>query len=114
MSKLTVSKSKKEEDIQESLFVKLGGDEGVEDIANKFISYIYGDQLLKPFFLNKISATKHKKAVGKFLKIYFGSPELYLGKNMKEIHKEVHLNDEHFNKVTDYFRMIFKDLNIKP
>lgn len=31
---------------------------------------------------------------------------------MKDAHKDLKLNDDHFNKVTEYFKLILKDMNI--
>jgi len=31
---------------------------------------------------------------------------------MKDAHKELNLNDEHFNKATEYIKTIMKDLSI--
>jgi len=79
VKKLAVKEQKPEEQL-ESLFIRLGGDLVVKDIADKFVNYIFGDPLLKPFFLNKTSLHVQKRLVGNFLKTYFGSPRMYLGK----------------------------------
>lgn len=33
---------------------------------------------------------------------------------MKEAHKDLMLNDEHFNKASGYFSTIFTDMGFKP
>ena len=32
---------------------------------------------------------------------------------MRDAHKELNLNDEHFNKATEYIKTILKDLSIQ-
>ncbi|KAL4473388.1 hypothetical protein ABPG72_015631 [Tetrahymena utriculariae] len=105
----------KNEEKQIPLIIRLGGDEVVQDIADRFVNEIFGDQDLKKFFLNKTSQSKQKRVIGQFLKTYFGSRQLYQGRNMQEAHKDLGLNDDHFNKASEFFKRILKeDLKLKP
>lgn len=33
---------------------------------------------------------------------------------MRDAHKDLNLNDDHFNKASDYFKSICKEMNLKP
>lgn len=39
----------------------------------------------------------------------------YNGRNMRDAHKDLNLNDDHFNKATEFFKKILKDdLKVQP
>ncbi|EGR31380.1 protozoan cyanobacterial globin family protein, putative [Ichthyophthirius multifiliis] len=99
---------------QKTLFDRLGGDEQIEELTDRFVQYMFQDSLLKSFFMNTTNQSKQKKLISAFFKSYFGSGVRYQGKSMQESHKNLNLNDDHFNKSSECLKQALKELKYSP
>jgi hemoglobin len=81
-----------------SLYKRLGGSEGIGQVAAEFYRLALGDPLLAPLFdgVDMVKLTAMQTA---FLSMAFGGPDGYAGRDLRTAHAGLHLGDEHFDRV---------------
>lgn len=94
-----------------SLFENLGGAEAVDAAVDIFYRKVLSDDRISHFFDTVDMEAQHAKQKA-FLTMAFGGPNNYTGKDMREAHKHMDLNDEHFNAVAESLVSTLKDLNV--
>ena len=94
-----------------SLFEKIGGIDAVNAAVDVFYTKVLADESISHFFENvnmKTQAGKQKA----FLAFAFGAPLAYSGKNMRDAHAHMDLDEEHFNAVAGHLIATLKELNV--
>src|SRR5678815_1811053 len=94
-----------------NLFEKIGGTDTVNAAVDIFYTKVLADHSINHFFTNvnmKTQAAKQKA----FLAFAFGAPLAYTGKNMRDAHMHMDLNDEHFNTVATHLVATLQELNV--
>lgn len=97
-----------------SLYVKIGGQETVEEAVQKLSVRMLTDPLLSPFFsYEKMEMIQfHQRA---FLTMVFGGPYPYRGRTLRAAHApllEHGLNDIHFDAVIRHLTEILRELSL--
>jgi hemoglobin len=83
----------------ESLYEKLGGEAAVDAAVDIYRKVLLDDRI-NQFFDTVDMERQHQKQKA-FLTMVFGGPNKYDGKSMREAHKKMELNDQHFNAVAE-------------
>lgn len=86
--------------MSESLFDRIGGEAAVDAAVDIFYRKVLADERISEFFDSTDMERQHKKQKA-FLTMAFGGPNSYDGKSMREAHKRMKLNDDHFNAVAE-------------
>ena len=94
-----------------SLFDNLGGVEAVDAAVDIFYRKVLSDDRISHFFDSVDMEAQHAKQKA-FLTMAFGGPNNYTGKDMREAHKHMDLNDEHFNAVAECLVLTLNDLSV--
>lgn len=97
-----------------SLYVKIGGQETVEEAVEKLSVRMLTDPLLSPFFsYEKMEMIqRHQRA---FLTMVFGGPYPYRGRTLRDAHAPLldnGLTDVHFDAVVDHLAAVMRELSI--
>jgi hemoglobin len=92
----------------DTLYLRLGGDEGVTAIADTLIDRVVGDPLLGPSFrgsnLNRI-----KRLLAEQICDLSGGPCHYSGDSMKEVHAGHHITQAQFYRMVEVLKAVLKD-----
>ena len=86
--------------MSESLYERLGGTEGITNIANDVIDNHLANQAIAKRFENSDPA-KLKNAAATFFIAGTGGPDVYKGKDMLAAHKGMNISNTEFMAVLD-------------
>lgn len=94
-----------------SVYERIGGEPAVDAAVDIFYRKVLADDRISHFFSSvdmKRQAAKQKA----FLTMAFGGPNSYSGKDMREGHKHMNLNETHFNAVIEHIASTLKELGV--
>lgn len=82
---------------KETLFERIGGEEGVVRLVTAFYERVISDELLAPFF--KHVPMEHLQAMQKeFFSEALGGPLYYTGRSMRQVHAGRGIEREHLKR----------------
>ncbi|KAB8334342.1 group 1 truncated hemoglobin [Scytonema tolypothrichoides VB-61278] len=84
-----------------TLFDKLGGQQGLEQVVDEFYKRVMADNTLSKFFANTNMDKQRQKQVDFFAKIFDG-PDQYKGRSMDATHTGMNLQQQHFDVIAKY------------
>lgn len=95
----------------ESLYIRLGGKDAVNAAVDLFYEKVLADNRINMFFdgVDMPRQRAHQKA---FLTYAFGGAPNYDGRSMREAHKNLDLQEEHFTAVAENLHQTLIDLNV--
>jgi len=97
--------------MSETLYERLGGKDAVNAAVDIFYTKVLADPLLMPFF-DGVDMTRQRKHQKMFLSYAFGGLPTYEGKNMREAHKHLDLEEKHFTAVAGHLQSTLEDLDV--
>ena len=98
---------------EKSLYERIGGHEAVEASVTVFHRKIFADPVLSPFFETTNLPELNKKLV-EHLSYLLGGPDEYHGKPLREAHKHLFLNENHFSAIIYNLSETLNELNVPP
>ena len=88
--------------MSDSLYERLGGTEGITNIANDIVECHIVNPAIAPRFQNmKMTPAELKLAAANFFIMGTGGPEVYKGRDMLEAHKGMNISAVEFMAVLD-------------
>ena len=94
-----------------SVYEKIGGEAAVNAAVDIFYRKVLADERISEFFDTVDMEAQHAKQKA-FLTMAFGGPNNYTGKDMREAHKHMKLNETHFNAVAENLVGTLQELNV--
>ncbi|MCR9119783.1 MAG: group 1 truncated hemoglobin [bacterium] len=94
-----------------SLYEKIGGAEGVENLIGRFYQRIFADNELRPFF-EETSVERLEKMQREFFSAAFGGPVEYSGIDLRSAHYDRGIRREHFSRYVEHLLETTKELGI--
>ena len=94
-----------------TIYEAIGGDAAVEAAVDIFYRKVLSDNRISHFF-ETIDMDAQRAKQKAFLTMVFGGPNHYTGKDMREAHKGMKLNDTHFNAVAEQLISTLKELEV--
>lgn len=94
-----------------SLYERLGGAPAVDAAVDIFYRKVLTDDRISHFFDTVDMDTQHVKQKA-FLTMVFGGPNNYSGKDLREGHKHMALNEVHFDAVVENLAATLKELGV--
>lgn len=94
-----------------SLYDELGGAAAIDAAVDIFYRKVLADDRVSEFFDTVDMAAQHAKQKA-FLTVALGGPNNYTGKDMREAHKHMKLNQGHFNAVAEDLAATLEELNV--
>ena len=94
-----------------SLYDDIGGEAAVNAAVDLFYRKVLQDDRISNFFDTVDMEAQHAKQKA-FLTMAFGGPNNYTGKDLREAHKSMDLNDTHFNAVAENLVETLKELGV--
>lgn len=85
---------------QASLYERLGSMPTIEMVVDDFVANVTADPRINGFFAHT-NRPKMKRWLSEFFCVSTGGPCLYTGRNMKESHIDMGVNDAHFNALVE-------------
>lgn len=97
--------------MSESLFDRIGGENAVNAAVDIFYRKVLADDRISEFFDTTDMERQHQKQKA-FLTMAFGGPNNYDGKSMRDAHKHMNLNEDHFNAVAENLVATLQSLEV--
>lgn len=94
-----------------SVYESIGGAAAVDAAVDIFYRKVLSDELISGFFETIDMDTQRAKQKS-FLTMAFGGPNEYTGKDMREAHKHMKLNEDHFNAVANHLVATLQELSV--
>jgi hemoglobin len=85
---------------QQSLYDKLGGEQGIEHIVNNLTQNIGHDRQIFHYFA-EANVDRFKQKLALFLCDISDGPCTYTGDNMQQVHDGMHITERDFNHLVD-------------
>ena len=83
-----------------SLFEDLGGQHGIEQVADRFVRILIADERTEQAFADTDLDRFYEKVVEQFCELA-GGPCVYSGDSMKDVHKGMNISEADFNAVVE-------------
>jgi len=94
-----------------SVYDRLGGEAAVNAAVDIFYRKVLADDRISHFFETVDMETQAAKQKA-FLSMAFGGPNSYTGKDMREGHKHMKLDDTHFDAVVENLASTLTELGV--
>lgn len=96
-----------------TLYDKVGGQHGVEQIVDDFYNRILADDTVNKFFAHTdMQKQRHHQAA--FISYALGGPEDYTGRSMEKAHTGLNLHLEHFNAIVQHLDESLATQGVSP
>lgn len=97
---------------QKTIYEQLGGAPAIDIAVDKFYDRVLADPVVNGFFKNTNMAfqRKHQK---NFITFATGGAKVYQGKNMREAHKDMGLQDIHFDHIKMHLSDTLLELGVQ-
>lgn len=102
---------KKQPEKKMSVYERIGGEPAVDAAVDIFYRKVLMDDRISHFFDN-IDMDKQAAKQKAFLTMAFGGPNSYTGKDMREAHKHMNLNETHFDAVVENLAATLTELGV--
>ncbi len=100
------------QDVQKSLFERLGGEAAIEAAVVTFYEKVMADPLLAHYFEHLDMSAQIKKQIA-FMTMAFGGPNRYSGRDLRTAHAKLpNLGDEHFDAILTHLDETLRELGI--
>lgn len=94
-----------------SVFEQIGGKDAINAAVDIFYTKVLADDSIKQFF-DGVDMTRQINKQKAFLTMVTGGPNLYTGQKMREAHKHLDLNEDHFNAVAGHLQATLEELSV--
>lgn len=94
-----------------TLYNRLGGAPAVDAAVDIFYRKVLMDERINQFF-NAVDMDAQIQKQKAFLTLVFGGPNNYSGKDLREGHKHMKLNDEHMDAVIENLGTTLQELGV--
>ena len=100
-----------EKNQKQSLYVRLGGEQGVRNIVNYVLDNNFNNPLIRHHFQH-VDMNRLKQLVFEFFSMGTGGPHQYTGRDMQMAHAKIGLTGNDFNIGNDDMLKALKDNNV--
>lgn len=94
-----------------SVYERIGGEPAVDAAVDIFYRKVLADDRISHFF-DTVDMERQAAKQKAFLTMAFGGPNSYSGKDMREGHKHMNLNETHFNAVVENLASTLQELGV--
>ncbi|CAD8075770.1 unnamed protein product [Paramecium sonneborni] len=94
------------------LFEKFGGDQQVSELIDQFYYKVLFDKLLREKFLKADMSRVRYQQKRFFAQMMGDSNTQYTGRDLIEVHKNLNINNQQFDKFKTHLKNIAKDMEI--
>lgn len=95
-----------------TLCERLGGEEAIVSVVDKFYEYMLSDDRVSSFFKNT-NMEKQRKAQAAFITMATGGPNHYQGADMKEAHAKFSIGHKEFDATWENLQKSLEDHKVK-
>lgn len=96
-----------------TLFDKLGGQQGLEQIVDEFYKRVMADNTLNHFFAHTDMDKQRHQQITFFSQIFEG-PKQYTGRPMEKTHAGMNLQQQHFDAISKHLREAVAVRGVSP
>lgn len=94
-----------------SIYERVGGADAIDAAVDIFYTKVLADDAINEFFdiINMPAQIEKQKY---FLKMALGGPHEYTGRDLREAHKGMNLNEDHFTSVATHLVATLEELEV--
>jgi hemoglobin len=96
-----------------SIFEQIGGAAAVDAAVDIFYRKVLGDPLISAFF-DDVDMERQIRKQKSFLTMVFGGPNRYSGKGLRNAHKHMRIQEDHFRAVAGHLVATLQELQVPP
>jgi len=97
--------------MQRTLYEQLGGKAAIEAAVDLFYDHVLSDERIQHFF-GGVDMQRQRGKQKIFLAYVFGAPVKYDGRDMREAHRHLNLQEEHFGAVAENLQKTLEELQV--
>ncbi len=94
-----------------SVYERIGGKDAVNAAVDLFYTKVLADNRIKHFF-DDVDMDRQRMHQKRFLAYAFGGLPTYDGRNMREAHKHLNLEEIHFSAVAECLQATLEELGV--
>lgn len=94
-----------------SLYERIGGKDALEAAVDRFYERVLADDRIAHFF-NTVDMETQRKKQKRFLAVVFGANDKWEGKDMRQAHAHLDLEEVHFQAVAEQLQGALNDLKV--
>jgi hemoglobin len=94
-----------------NLYERIGGEEAIMAAVDIFYDKVLADDRTRRFFDGIDMAAQSRKQVA-FMTWAFDGPKQYRGRDLREAHKDLNLDDGHFDAVAEHLQATLEELGV--
>lgn len=98
-------------DTSESLYERIGGEEGIRKFVSLFYARVLADEELAPFFKD-VSMEVLERMQLEFFSAALGGPQIYSGRPLHHVHAGKGIRARHLDRFVEHQLATLKDLEI--
>jgi|GEM_PF-2232778 len=95
----------------ESIYARLGRQAAIDAAADRFYVKVLADDRVNYFFENTNMEVQHRRQK-EFLSAVLGGPKPWTGKDMRQAHKHLALEEKHFGAISEHLHATLTELKV--
>jgi hemoglobin len=96
---------------EESLYTRLGGEEALSVVVDRFYDRVLDDKNLRPYF-DDVSMEELREHQKEFLAAVTGGPVEWDGRDMERAHSHLDIASEDFDRVAGHLQTTLSELDV--
>ncbi|WP_276356359.1 group I truncated hemoglobin [Cohnella caldifontis] len=98
---------------KENLFEKLGGEEAIAKVVDKFYDKVMADGTVNGFFA-RTDMEKQRRHQADFIGYALGSGKKYTGQSMSKVHAGMNLQPKHYDAIVNHLSSTLREFGTSP
>lgn len=96
---------------EQTLYERLGGEESIEAVVDRFYGYVMDDDLVNGYF-EEVDMQKQVAHQTQFISSVTGGPVEYTGAEMREAHEGMGITEEEFDAIATHLDTALKEFDV--
>jgi len=96
---------------EKSVYDSLGGETAIGAVVDSFYTKVLASEIVKSYFEN-IDMVSQSAKLRNFVCFATGGPNRYEGRDMREAHAKMHLEEKHFDEIVNLLVATLKEFKV--
>ncbi|MDL5363016.1 group 1 truncated hemoglobin [Halalkalicoccus sp. NIPERK01] len=96
---------------EQTLYERLGGEESIEAVVDRFYGHVMADDLVNGYF-EDVDMQRQIAHQTQFISAVTGGPVEYSGEDMRAAHEGMGINEEEFNAIARHLNTALKEFEV--
>lgn len=96
---------------EQTLYERLGGEESIEAVVDRFYGHVMADDLVNGYF-EDVDMQRQIAHQTQFISSVTGGPVEYTGEDMREAHEGMGINEAEFDAIAKHLNTALKEFDV--